>query len=321
MDAEVSVIGYGSWGVSGQWSHHDDDEGVRAIHAAMDGGVNLFDTAPIYGFGHAEEVLGRALRERGQRDRWFVASKAGLRWNGKGRVRNDLSRGSLCQEIDEILKRLKTDYIDLWQIHWPADKVPLEETLSTMDEIRRKGKVRYIGVCNFSVNRLKEALSLAPVASWQGLYNLLEPNASRYHSIDLEYRTGREVLPFTRERGLMVLPYSPLMQGLLSGKWSAENLPFDDRDVRASNPEFQGGALPRNLSAARELKALAAELGWSLPDLALAWLTDQPAVTSVIAGARRTDHAQANARAGDLTLPAGVGERIETIIGKSQEDK
>ncbi len=322
MDQEVSAVGFGTWSISGQWSRTDDREAVRAVHAAADGGVNLFDTAPIYGFGHSEEVLGRALKEMGGRDRLFIASKAGLRWNGKGKVRNDLSRGSLCQEIDEILGRLGSDYLDLWQIHWPAEKVPLEETLGTMEEIRQKGKVRYLGVCNFSLERLGRAEELAPVASYQGLYNMLEQNADHYHSIDLEYRTRREILPHTGAAGQMFLPYSPLMQGLLTGSWAEGSLPFERggsgraEDVRAESPEFQPERLGGHLAKVEELKGVAADLGWPMVHLALAWLTDQPEVTSVIAGGRTAEHARSNAAGGELVLPGDARERVEEILGR-----
>jgi aryl-alcohol dehydrogenase-like predicted oxidoreductase len=313
LEREVSAVGFGTWNISGQWNNSDDDEAVRAVDAALDAGITLFDTAPIYGFGHAEEVLGRALK--GRRDEAFIASKCGLVWTkgSKRKVANNLSPESLKQEIDQVLKRLQTDRVDLWQIHWPNDDYPLSDTIGALEEIRTAGKILAYGACNFSADRMTEALKYGSPVSHQGLYNLLERNPSGYHGVELEYRSEDEILPQARELGLAFFPYSPLMQGLLSGKISSADY-FASKDVRNSNAKLKGERLEQHLRVVSKLIPLAEELGVSLAELSIAWLVQKEEVTSVIAGARTVEQIRTNAVAADLTLDRGLLDRIDLIL-------
>lgn len=309
----VSAVGFGTWNISGQWNNSDDAEAARAIHAALDAGITLFDTAPIYGFGHAEEVLGRALR--GRRNEAFIAGKCGLVWSGGSRrkVRNDLSPESLKVEIDQVLQRLQTDRIDLWQIHWPSDDYPLGDTIGALEEIRTAGKILAYGACNFSAARMTEAEQYGRLVSHQGLYNMLERNPSGYHGIELEYRTEEEIFPLVRREGLAFFPYSPLMQGILSGKIRSADY-FAHKDVRNANAKLKGDRLEQHLRVVSELIPLAEEMGVSLAELSIAWLVRRPEIASVIAGARTEEQIQANAAAADLRLDQGLLDRIDAVL-------
>lgn len=313
MERQVSAVGFGTWNISGQWNNTDDDEAVRAVNAALDAGITLFDTAPIYGFGHAEEVLGRALK--GRRDEAFIASKCGLVWSGgsKRKVENNLSPESLMQEIDQVLTRLQTDRVDLWQIHWPNDDYPLSDTIGALEEIRTAGKILSYGACNFSADRMIEAEEYGRPVSYQGLYNMLERNPSGYHGIELEYRSEKEIFPLVKSKGLAFLPYSPLMQGLLSGKIRSADY-FARKDVRNANEKLKGERLEQHLRVVAELNPLAEELRVSLAELSIAWLVQKEEITSVIAGARTVEQIRTNAAAADLSLDQGLLDRIDRIL-------
>lgn len=319
LGREVSAVGFGTWNISGQWKNSDDAEAIRAVRAALDVGITLFDTAPIYGFGRAEEVLGKALQ--GRRDEAFIASKCGLVWSrgSKRKVRNDLSPASLKGEIDQVLTRLRTDRVDLWQIHWPNDDYPLDETVGALEELRSVGKILAYGACNFSSSRMDAALRYGSPVSHQGLYNLLERNPSGYHGVELEYRSEEEILPQVRELGLAFFPYSPLMQGLLSGKIRSAEY-FKEKDVRNGNAKLKGERLEAHLKAVEELIPLADEAGVSLAQLSIAWLLGKQEISSVIAGARTEEQIKANAAAAELSLDEDLLERIERIIATHAED-
>ena len=234
----ASTVGFGLWGLSGQWEGGaNDTEAVRALHAAVDIGINFFDTAPVYGLGHAEEVLGKGLKNL--RSKVLIASKCGLVWGEDKKVSRNLSRNSITAEIDQSLSRLGTDYIDLWQIHWPSADSVLEETMEAMESVRKSGKVRWLGVCNFSSLDTRRAKELAGIVTWQGLYNVIERNSTSYRGDSLEYRTEDEILPVAEELHLGILPFSPLMMGQLAGAFD-ERKTFGDDDVRSGNPRITG---------------------------------------------------------------------------------
>lgn len=311
-DIRASVVGFGLWGVSGQWEGGKDDaQAVRTIETAVEKGVNFFDTAPVYGLGHSETVLGKALE--GKRDQVFIASKCGLVWDGQNNVTVDLSAASVKREIDEILTRLKTDYIDLWQIHWPNPAFDLEETLEAMCEVRESGKVRYLGVTNFSAADTRLAKEKAGIVSWQGLYNMLERNPSSYHSIDLAYRTEREILPLAEELGLGILPYSPLMQGLLTGKFT-DGPSWGKDDVRSANPRLSGEASAPYWEMARALAEFSRSCGVPMARLAFGWMIAKSPVSSVIAGARTPEQIASNAEAGEAELSADLLAGLEEVL-------
>jgi aryl-alcohol dehydrogenase-like predicted oxidoreductase len=303
-------VGYGLWGLGGQWEGGADDaEAVRAIHAAMDAGIDFFDTAPVYGRGHAEEVLGKALA--GRRGKAIVASKCGLVWESPtGPVLRDLSRKSILAEIDRSLARLGVEYIDLWQVHWPTPGMNLNETIAALDEVRRSGKVRWLGVSNFSAADTRSAKELGNIVSWQGIYNALERDPSWYHDNPLVYRTERDIVGLAEELGIGILPYSPLMQGLLAGAFDRTKA-FGADDVRALNPHLSGPGSAPYYAAAAAFVAFAGELGKPPAELAINWLLRLRPVLSVICGARTAAEALANARAAEWELSDSDATELE----------
>jgi len=309
----ISAIGFGCWATGGSsaWNNSDDAASVRAIRKAIDLGVNFFDVAPIYGAGHAETVLGDALGP--DRQKVLIASKVGIPWDEPKGCRIDLSPRSVMNEIDLSLSRLKTDRIDLYQLHWPDPQTPIEDTMGTLCRIKDAGKIRYIGLSNHSIALMQRARRCAPIASFQGLYNLLERNPTYYHKMTLEYLTEKDIIPYCKEHGLAFLPYSPLFQGLLTGSFKeADN--FNAGDVRADNPKLNGELFKRYFAVVRELEKFAREIGRPLNQIAINWLVNQAVVTSVIAGAQNERHVQDNVASLDWELSAGHERRIDSIL-------
>lgn len=294
---ELSVLGLGCWGFSGGdvWDGTNDEDSIKAIHAAVDAGINFYDVAPIYGFGHAEEVLGKAL-SNGKREKVIVASKCGLIWDKNRNVKNNLTKNSILKEIDDSLKRLNTDYLDLYQLHWPDPNTSIEETIEAIEFLKKSGKIRYFGVTNFSLESVSKIMEMTSVDSQQGLYNMMERNPSSYHTIPLDYRTEDEVLPFCEKNGQAYLPYSPLFQGLLTGTFKLENN-FSQSDVRSSNPKLNGEDYIIYYKGVEKLKEIAKEIGKPLNEIAINWLAKNPAVTSIIAGAQKVEHIEMNLKA------------------------
>ena len=313
LDLQLSVVGFGCWAAGGStiWNGSDDDEIVKAIQHAVDLGINFFDVAPVYGFGHAETILGRALQ--GRRDRVIIATKCGRRWDDNGRISNDLSARSIRQEIDDSLRRLQTDYVDIYQLHWPDAQTPIGETMMALNDIKSSGKIRHIGVSNFSVALTDEASQYSPLVSYQGLYNLLERNPTSYHNIPLDYRTESEILPYCREKGLAFFPYSPLFQGLLTNYFRAVGQ-FDSNDVRHANPKLNGEMLVTYYQIREQLLQFAAQIGKPLSQLAINWLINQEAVTSVICGAQNIAHIEENAASVSWALTPEMMAQIDAIL-------
>lgn len=314
INEDLSVIGFGCWATGGSdvWNNVEDAASVAAIRRAVDLGVNFFDVAPVYGLGHAEEVLGRALQ--GRRENVFIATKCGLVWDERKRIRRDLRAASIKTEIDASLQRLQTDVIDLYQVHWPDPNTPIEETMSALAEIRESGKIRYIGVSNFSLDLLKQARAITQVVSHQGLYNLLERNADSYYNTPLDYRTEREILPYCEHNGLAFFPYSPLFQGLLSGSFKPRGH-FNKKDVRRMNPKLGGELFLKYYGIVERLQEFATEIGHPLNQIAINWLVRQKAVTSVIAGARTVRHIEGNVASTTWTLTDDMATELENILG------
>lgn len=312
-DISFSAVGFGCWAAGGSaiWNDSDDANSIRAIQRAVDLGINFFDVAPVYGFGHAETILGTALN--GRREKVIVASKCGLVWDEAGNITNDLSAQNIRREIDDSLRRLQTDYIDIYQMHWPDPNTPIEETMVALETIREGGKVRYIGASNFSVELMNEAAQSGKLVSHQGLYNMLERNPESYHNIPLDYRTEAEILPYCRENGLAFFPYSPLFQGLLTDEFKPSGQ-FDEHDVRAANPKLSGEQFKTFYQIREELKAFADEIGKPLSQVAINWLINQEAVTSVICGAQIVEHVEQNAASASWELTAEMVDRIEAIL-------
>ncbi|HEY0234206.1 MAG TPA: aldo/keto reductase [Afipia sp.] len=275
-DVTTSRIGLGTWAIGGwMWGGTDEKEAIATIRSAVERGITLIDTAPVYGFGSSEEIVGKALKEGGLRGKVQIATKVGLAWKD-GRVFRDSRPARLQQEIEDSLRRLGTDVIDLYQVHWPDLETPFDETARVLEELRRAGKVRAIGVSNYSPAQMDAFRAHARLDAVQPPYNLFER--------DME----ADVLPYAEKTGLTVLSYGALCRGLLSGKISAATK-FEGDDLRKSDPKFSGTRFPHYLAAVKELDALARErFGKTVLALAVRWVLDQ-GPTIALWGARRPD--------------------------------
>src|SRR6516165_846959 len=273
ITTSVSRVGLGTWAMGGvQWGGTDDNESVKTIHAAVDLGVTLIDTAPAYGFGHSEKVVGRAIAERGGRDRVVIATKVGLERQGDALFRNS-SRRQIFDEIEQSLKLLQTDYIDLYQVHWPDFSTPYEETAKALLDLQQAGKIRAIGVSNYSIEAMERFRQVAPLASAQPPLNLFERQAQR------------EILPWCRKNGVATLTYGALCRGLLSGAIN-QNTKFKGDDLRKTDPKFQPPRFEQYLKAVNLLERYARErYRKSVLALAVRWVLDQPGVSVALWGA------------------------------------
>jgi aryl-alcohol dehydrogenase-like predicted oxidoreductase len=306
-DMEITPIGFGSWAVGGSgwaygWGEQDDTESIKAIHSALDNGMNWIDTAAVYGLGHSEEVVARALKEYSGK-KPYVFTKCSMVWNDKNEVTNSLSASSIRKECEDSLRRLQTDSIDLYQIHWPNPDEDIEEGWTEMARLKEEGKVRWIGVSNFSVDQMRRAQAIAPVTSLQPPYSMLR------RSIE------EEILPFTDENDIGVIVYSPMLSGMLTGgmtKERAKNLPEDD--WRSRNPEFQEPKLSRNLALVDLLTEIGKRYGKPTAAVAVAWVLRHPAVTGAIVGGRSERQVKGVASALDFRLTREEITEIEDFI-------
>ncbi len=304
-DLQASVIGFGAWAAGrAGWGNVSGQEVEAAIRRAFELGVNFFDTAPVYGFGESEKVVGRVLKD--VREQVIIATKFGLVWDAQGKIQNDLSRANILREVDESLKRLDTDYIDLYQVHWPdpLNRTPLRETIETLAELVEAKKIRYIGVSNFSVEQIQEAQQYARIVSLQSPYNLLQRGVEK-----------RE-LKYVKDQNIGFIPYSPLAQGLLTGKFSADSrIPADD--VRAVlNPLFQKEHFAKSLEKVNQLKEIASKYDKPLSQVAINWLLANPAVTTVIAGAKTPQQVEENVAASTWKLNEEDVQKIDAIFSE-----
>jgi aryl-alcohol dehydrogenase-like predicted oxidoreductase len=299
----ISRIGFGAWAIGGTgwwhaWGAQDDEESIAAIRHAIGLGVNWVDTAPIYGLGHSEEVVGRALQ--GLDERPYVFTKASL-YEKDGGVAHSLKRDSLRREVEESLARLQVDVIDVYQIHWPDPDEDLEEAWTTFAELKAEGLVRHIGVSNFDVAQLRRAQAIAPVETLQPPYSLLE------RSIE------DEILPFAQEEGIGVVTYSPMASGLLSGAMTAERIAaLPDNDWRKHDPRFSEPELSRNLALVERLRAVAERHDTTPGAIAIAWTLHHPAVDGSIVGFRRPDQVDPLLAAASVALS---DDDLATIAG------
>ncbi|TVX96256.1 aldo/keto reductase [Cohnella terricola] len=315
MDLKFSEVGLGCWAFSGDsvWDGYDKRSSIATIHEALDAGIQFFDVAPIYGFGQAERVLGEALAGR-SRDSVVIASKCGLVWDDAKRDRIDLSGASIRDEIEASLCRLQTDYIDLYQMHWPDPLTPIEETMDMLVQLKEQGKIRYIGASNYSISLNEEANRYGPIASQQSLYNMIERNPSTYHAISLTYRTEAEILPYCKEHGQAFFPYSPLFQGLLSGRFEPEGN-FSEQDVRNNNPKLRGDRFTQYYKLIESLTRYSAEsIGRPMNEVAINWLLHRNEVTSVICGAQTPEQIRANAKASEWRLTDQQFAHLNDIV-------
>jgi aryl-alcohol dehydrogenase-like predicted oxidoreductase len=277
-DLELTPIGIGAWAMGGggwafSWGPQEDRESIAAIHAALDAGMNWIDTAAVYGLGHSEEVVARALAGRANRP--YVFTKCERTWDDNREIWKSLKRDSIRRECEASLRRLKMDTIDLYQIHWPEPDQDIEEGWSAMAELQREGKARWIGVSNFSAAQMERCTKIAPVTSLQPPYSLISPEAED------------QVFPYCLEHEIGVIVYSPMKSGLLTGAMTRERvaqLPPDD--FRRRTPNFQEPKLSENLALARKLSQIAARHGRTAGEAAIAWTLRHPAVTAAIVGIR-----------------------------------
>ncbi len=273
-----SRIALGTWAIGGwMWGGTDEKESIRTIHAAFDQGVNLIDTAPVYGFGRSEEIVGEALRQSGRRESIILATKVGLDWTN-GKVARNSTRQRILQELEDSLRRLQTDYVDIYQVHWPDPLVPVEETAATLRELYQQGKIRAIGVSNYSPEEMARFRAVAPLHTVQPPYNLFEREIER------------DVLPFALSRGIATLTYGALCRGLLSGAMRTDRQFAKDDMRKTTDPKFQPPHFAEYVNAASKLDKFAREnYGKRVIHLAVRWLLDQPGVGVALWGARRAE--------------------------------
>lgn len=314
-EIKISAIGFGCWAAGNEWTHSSDEASIATIQRALEHGINFFDVAPVYGKGHAEEVLGRALGSK--RTDVIIASKCGLQWDSDGVIRRNLSRSRILEEIDASLERLQTDYIDVYQIHWPDPNTPLAETLETLVELQHQGKIRHIAVTNFNVSLMEQTKEYTEIVSNQILYSMLDRNVDDYHGIPLAYRGQREILPYCRRHRISVIPYSPLAQGLLTGTLDMQTL--DKDDVRWANPQLRGEKLEHNLGIVEKLAKLADLWGHPLVEVALNWLLYQREIGSIIAGASTPEQLDSNVKAIEWSLSPEQYQQLEAILDGAEQ--
>ena len=274
----TSRIALGTWAIGGwMWGGSDERESIRTIHAALDRGINLIDTAPIYGNGRSEDIVGKALRQYGRRHNVHLATKVGIDWT-TGRIERNSTRERILQEFQDSLDRLQTDYLDIYQVHWPDPLVPIEETAATLRELYEQGKIRAIGVSNHSPEQMARFETVAPLHTIQPPYNLFEREIER------------DVLPYAREYSKTTLAYGALCRGLLSGAVRADRQFSNDDMRKTSDPKFQSPRFAEYLKAVNKLDAYAREkFGKRVIHLAVRWLLDQPGVSIALWGARRPE--------------------------------
>lgn len=295
---EVSEIGFGCWAIGGwMWGTADDKESTKAIQAALDLGINFFDTADIYGHGHSEKILADALGKK--RKEVVIATKGGAYFENK-KICVNLSAEYIKKAVDSSLKHLRTDYIDIYQPHWPDTNTPLEETFRALNECVAQGKIRYIGVSNFNLNQLSESMKYSKIISHQPPLNFLKR----------DYEVA--VIPYCYKENIGVVTCSPLAKGLLTGKYNPDASLSDM--TRSSDPLFRGDTFKRSLAIVERLKKMAAESHKTVAQLAIAWVLSHPAISSAICGARNHHQVKENVGAVGWQLSQKQLSKIEIIL-------
>ena len=303
---QITPIGLGCWAIGGGgyesgWGEQDDQQSIATIKRALELGINWVDTAPVYGLGRSEEVVGRAIKGRDPKP--YVFTKCSLVWDDRGRVSSSLKVASIRQEVENSLRRLQVDVIDLYQMHWPNPEEDIEEGWSAMARLKEEGKVRNIGVSNFNVAQMQRTMEIAPISSLQPPYSLLRR--------DIE----QDILPFCQKRDIGVIVYSPMASGMLSGGMTRErvsNLPEDD--WRKRSQEYQEPRLSRNLALTEKLNEIGYLHNRTPGEVAIAWTLRHPAVTGAIVGARRPDQIENLIGSAEFRLTDTELEEIETFL-------
>ncbi len=305
-DLHITPIGIGAWAIGGggwefSWGSQDDNESIAAIHAGLDAGINWIDTAAAYGLGHSEEVVARALKDRSTRP--YVFTKCELVWDEQRQLIRSLKKDSIRREIEDSLRRLSVDVVDLYQIHWPVPDEDIEEGWTELARLKEEGKVRYIGVSNFSVEQMKRASKIAPITSLQPPYSMLARQVEN------------EILPFARQNNIGVIAYSPMASGMLTGTMTRERIEkFSPDDWRRRNPNFRDPLLSRNLRVVETLREIGSRHGRKPGEVAIAWTLLNPAITGAIVGVRSAGQVKGIIGAGTFRLNPEEAAEIEDAL-------
>jgi len=304
---KVSRVAIGTWAIGGwMWGGSDEVESVSTIRAALEHGINIIDTAPAYGFGRSEEIVGKVIAEAHLRSRILIATKGGLEWKD-GKVFRNASRTRLLQEIEDSLRRLRTDYIDIYQVHWPDPLVAVEETAEAMHTLLKQGKIRAIGVSNFSVNQMERFRRVAPLHVLQSPYNLFERGIEA------------DLLPYCRKNKIATLGYGALCRGLLSGRMRPDTK-FGGDDLRRTDPKFRQPRFAQYLAAVERLDRLAQQcFGKRAVQLAIRWMLDQ-GITTALWGARHPDQLRPVDEVTGWSLDAAAKAEIDQILRETVTD-
>ncbi len=307
-ELEISRVGLGAWAIGGPWEwgwgSQQDDASLRTIHCALERGINWIDTAAVYGLGHSEEIVARALSETSYRP--YVFTKCGLVWNDKGHVSHSLKRDSIEREVDASLRRLGAEVIDLYQVHWPTPDEDIEVALETLQEMKDRGKVRDIGVSNFSVEQLERVQPLAEIVSLQPPYSLA------FTEVD------EEILPYCAEHGVGAINYSPMASGLLSGKMSRERIQaMPEDDWRKKHRRFREPELSKYLKLADLLAEMGSSRGRTAGEVAIAWTLQHPAITGAIVGMRSPEQVDGVVGAAEIELTTEENRAIDRLLGRA----
>ena len=304
-DMQITPIGLGAWAIGGGqwesgWGSQDDQESIATIRQALDLGINWIDTAAVYGLGRSETVVGKAIKGREQP---FIFTKSSLVWDERGKVGHSLKADSLRREVEASLKRLDIDVIDLYQIHWPDPDSDIEEGWSTLAALKQEGKVRHIGVSNFSAEQMQRAEKIAPVETLQPPYSLVQPDVEK------------EILPYSQQHNIGVIVYSPMASGLLTGSMTRKRIAnMPDDDWRKKGTEFQEPRLSRNLALADLLTVIGKAHNVPAGVVAIAWTLHNPAVTAAIVGARHPGQVEETIAASEFRLSESEYEQIRQFI-------
>ncbi len=311
-DLHLTTIGLGTWAMGGGdwkfgWGPQDDKASTAAIHAALDQGINWIDTAPIYGHGHSEKVVGKAIK--GIRDSLIIATKCGRVWEGDSKeIGKSLKANSIRQEVENSLQRLGIDYIDLYQIHWPQPDEEIEEGWATIADLIKEGKVRYAGVSNFDLQQLKRAQAIHPVTSIQPPYNMFRREIES------------EIMDYCSENQIGIVAYSPMQAGLLTGKFTQERAAeLPESDWRSKHPFFNSPQLAINLEVVEKLQGIAEDKNCSMSQLSLAWVLRRDEMTAAIVGARKPEQIEETAQAASIELDTKEIDAIEAILTWREE--
>lgn len=302
-DLKVSVIAHGTWAIGGSWAHGwgavDDDESIRSIQRSLDMGINLIDTANVYGLGHSEEIVAKAVK--GQRDKAVIVTKVGAVVDAEGGITWDSSPKHLFEEVENSLRRLNTDYIDIYQIHWPDADTPLADTMGAFNRLIEQGKIRYAGVCNFTKDQLEESIEHAPLVSNQIRYNMLERD------------NEEDVIPFCIQNGIGIMAYGPLAHGLLGGEFQ-RGAQLQEDDWRSRYTLFEAPIFDKIMGIVDQLGPMAKSYQRTLAHLAINWTLSRKGITTALIGMRQASHVDENAQAAGWSISAKDMEKIDSAI-------